>query len=178
MSDFEIIENILNGCKSIITTSNLFHKYPEGLARDRYVPEVRWAIMGINGNSDENDILPTTGMEYSDVKIDNKQLYSGNQIHGETGAQSSFMPLILSIAGGFEFKESNPLRQLLTNFSGQNINHPMIYRPLPHQNAIDEGRKIFNNVIRPRLHNKDVSNAVGNLINKASEFRLKHYAAV
>jgi hypothetical protein len=74
MLDSEIMDNISNASKSIDTTSNLFHKYPEGLARDRYVPEVRWAIMGINGNAKENDVLPVTGMEYKDVMIDNKQL--------------------------------------------------------------------------------------------------------
>lgn len=54
------------------------------------------------------------------------------------------------------------------------MNHPMIYRPVPHQIAIDEGRKIFIDVIKKRLQNKDLSNSLGNLINKSSEFRLKH----
>lgn len=50
----------------------------------------------------------------------------------------------------------------------------MIYRPVPHQIAINEGRKIFTDVIKTRLHNKDLSNSLANLIIKASEFRIKH----
>jgi hypothetical protein len=33
------------------------------LERDRYSPEVRWAISGLNGNcGDENEILPKLGL--------------------------------------------------------------------------------------------------------------------
>lgn len=74
MSDHEIIDSINIASESMINSSYLFHKYPEGLGKDRYVPEVRWAIMGINGNANENDVLPITGMEYKGVFIDNKQL--------------------------------------------------------------------------------------------------------
>jgi hypothetical protein len=88
------------------------------------------------------------------------------------------VPFILSICGAHSHNPPNPLNNLLQRFTGRAENHPIIYRPLPHQECIDLGFNNFNKIIQPRLGNEDIGKFTKQLVNYISEFRMKHYASV
>jgi indoleamine 2,3-dioxygenase len=94
-----------------------------------YSADVRPQIQGLVGNTGEGKLFEERGVFFEGCGNDRYEGKSGlwlNDIRGQTGAQSSIIPLLDSTLGITEFygANDNPLSQMLLDFRD--------YRPTPH----------------------------------------------
>lgn len=91
-----------------------------------YAADVRPQIQGLKGNCGEGKLFPAQGVCFDSRFFVDEQSKMLSEIRGQTGAQSSIIPLLDNILGITDFyaKGDNPLTAMLREFRA--------YRPKPH----------------------------------------------
>lgn len=96
-----------------------------------YAADVRPQIQGLVGNCGEGKLFPEKGVYFDSEYFADGAPHWLNDIRGQTGAQSSIIPLLDNILGVTDFyaKGDNPLTKMLREFRH--------YRPKPHTKLLD-----------------------------------------
>lgn len=103
-----------------------------------YSADVRPQIQGLVGNCGDGKLFGEKGVLYNSRFFADQQPKYINDIRGQTGAQSSIIPLLDNILGITDFyaKGDNPLTKMLREFRA--------YRPKPHTELLELVEKAQN----------------------------------
>ena len=132
LKDRDILDSGLRRLGDVLTEINDIRETMWKHSRPNKYLDLRTWIMGIEGNTGEDKIFPKDGVEYEGV--DPKyHIY-----RGETGAQSSIIPLSDVLTGVDRHYPDNALTKYLLELRS--------YRPRRHRTLLEDTKKAMNDL--------------------------------